>query len=175
MKSLRNLTILTLSLFTILFTSSCSKEEVLPQTESPELAAAGHGISLPSNPCGSPEIADLRDPFGNSFGSVELMNDKNDLYVHFELNPGWFVAEYKIYAGPLTGIPKNDAGTKLMVEKFSFLSSYRQPVNSTVARIPLGGLPSCPQLAVWTRGGTTQLLRQRHCNQIRLAGWKRGT
>lgn len=151
MNSFKNLTILSLSFFFILFASSCSKEEIRPQTEGPELAASGHAISLPSAPCGTPEVADLRDPSGNSFGSIELLNDKTDLYVHMELNQGWFVAEYKIYAGPLTGIPKNEVGTKLMIEKFPFVSTFRQPLNTVVARIPHGTLASCPQVVVWTR------------------------
>lgn len=130
---------------------SCEKETLSPESGAPELAAAsGHQINLPQNPCGTSTVLDIIDGGGNTFGVIELMNDRFNNYAYIRPAQGWFIDQYQLFMGPSNTVPLNDALTKLNMEKFPYQVDFNQPVNAELVSIPHGA-NNCNEVIIWMR------------------------
>jgi hypothetical protein len=79
-------------------------------------------------------------------GQMLITNDAANLYVPYTTSGGWFLDETHLYAGPLSGMPKNKSNVPIPGQ-FPYSQDHGKGVTSFTYTIPLSGLQSCYVIA----------------------------
>lgn len=132
---------------------ACERETVSPQaTIEPQLYGTT-GIVLPSPQCGSSAVTYITDASNGSFGTVEIANNAQNLYVTISMNSTRFLEELRVFAGDASGIDNDGAGN-LIMEGFQFQANFSAPQSRYTVILPTVGLGACSDIVLYGRVAT---------------------
>jgi hypothetical protein len=102
---------------------SCSTKESVSEVKNDSATpafAGGTGINRPASQCGPSEITSFVDATGTSFGSVEILNDQEEIYFLISLDGDLVLSDLSIFYGNPADLPLVSAGTAINAEGFDY-------------------------------------------------------
>ena len=136
----------------------CQKEVIRPEGQAgPELwSGSQDGIFRPDQQCGSSQFSDLVDGSATTYGTLEILNDEDNVYFLAEMNHGWMIQGVKVYAGDVLNLPKGNGGVMLLEEfPFQWVSSHLTGASTyTIAK---NGLASCTDIVFYVQAVQTDM------------------
>jgi hypothetical protein len=136
----------TLTLLSI-FAFGCQKEMITPEAGMPTSMKAIEGHYRPAQQCGASAFTTFNNG-ATSYGSLEILNDAENLYLLTDMNNGWFLADVKIFAGDPMNLPKGSNG-QIQTEEFGLQISHTPRVDRNTYSISTDGMGSCLGVTVW--------------------------
>lgn len=167
---MKRLVFLTITLLSLTF-FGCQKEIIAPEGNSePVIAQSLEGHVRPVQQCGSSSFTTFVNA-GTSYGSIEILNDAEQLYILTDMNNGWLLQSTKIFAGTTTDLPKAYGGT-IELEEFPFQMLHPRRVDKFTYTLPMASLPACFGVTVWAKATQVNMFGQ-VTNQVNL--WANGS
>ncbi len=137
---------LTVSLLALL-AFGCQKEMIVPATESATLQSSLEGHFRPASQCGSSAFTTFSDGT-SSFGSIEVLNSAEELFILTDMNNGWFLRDVKIFAGNPLDLPKGNTGD-IQVEEFPIQINHTTRVDRATYNLSTATLDPCYGITIW--------------------------
>lgn len=128
--------------------TGCEKELLEPSGNdslSPALRG-GIGHFRPDSQNGFSRFGEMTDGTG-TMGTVEILNDANDIYILMDMNPNLFLETVFVYFGTSNGIPTNSAGD-ILTEDFQFQAAIEGGAPKYTVTYPTSGLPICNDIVL---------------------------
>lgn len=153
-----NLKSITTLLLIALIAFGCQKEIITPDNnQGPELwAGSQDGLFRPDQQCGSSQISDIVDENAVSFGSLEILNDEDNIYLLATMNHGWLLQGVKVYAGNSVNIPKGNGGA-MQLEEFPFQWAHSRLTGASTYVISKNGLAGCTDFVFFAQAVQTDM------------------
>lgn len=123
------------------FLAGCATDpKVAPNSsELPEIEEFfGSGPDRPVNICGSSVMKNLENSTNDVLGEIEIVNDRDDLYLIVSLYHDWALEKLDLFVGRRSNIPM--AGSSVNTEAFEHNFNFGRPVNSRNFKLPLATL-----------------------------------
>lgn len=156
---LKSTTIISTFLMILLFSFGCEKEIITPEYQHPTAQLSGYNqIVRPSTQCAPSEFASLRDGSTN-FGSVEILNQGDELYLLFSLNNYKFLDEVRVFVGDKSQVPLNPDGN-IETELFHFKEVIAGGTNRYTMILKLDVVPACLDIFVSAKVSTRNMFGQ---------------
>lgn len=122
-------------------TFGCEKEVFEPATnETPALQAAA-GANYPDQQCGNSRTGSLIDDQGNSYGSVEVLNDEARIYLIIQMDNNYFVESVFANFGTTASIPVSN--NEMVMEDFMVQEIISGGKTTYTVSFPTSALPVC--------------------------------
>lgn len=154
-----------------LFFFGCEKEVILPQTnDAPELSLSTEGHSRPVSQCGSSAFTTFNNG-ATSYGSIEILNNAEQLFILTDMNNGWLLQNVKIFVGNPINLPKGYGGV-IELEEFPFQMIHTRMVDKYTYTLPIASLPTCFGVTIWAKAAQVNMFGQ-VTNQVDL--WANGS
>lgn len=129
-----------------LISVSCSnKEDVAAEAKGNTNAAffASNGIHRPALQCGTSQFSDLvSTTSGITAGNVEIVNDRNNVYLLFTMADDLVLSDLSIFYGNIADLPVSSDGSSIQSEAFantlsdagnSTLFTYSMPFSEAIS------------------------------------------
>lgn len=158
MKFLSQLFVLMI-IFTFAF--GCEKEIITPeQTHSPTIAFSGvEDLIRPDVQCGTSRFSDLKTDTGTPFGTVEILNDADNLYMLIDMEQGKFLNATQVFFGTSSAIPTDGNGNMLM-EDFQVQTIVARGASRYTIIVPKSSMPNCPDIVMWAQASEKNMFGQ---------------
>lgn len=167
---MKRFTILTITLLSLAF-FGCQKEIITPESNNePIIAQSLEGHVRPVQQCGTSAFTTFNNG-ATSYGSIEILNDAEQLYILTDMNNGWLLQSIKIFAGNTLDIPKAYGGT-IELEEFPFQMLHPRRVDKYTYTLPMASLPACFGVTIWAKATQVNMFGQ-VTNQVNL--WANGS
>jgi hypothetical protein len=105
------------------------------------------GHFRPDQQCGASAFTTL-DYGGISYGTVEILNDAEELYILTDMNNGWFLRDVKIFAGDPQDLPKANGGL-IEREEFPIQVNHASRVDRFTYTMSTANLNNCFGVTIW--------------------------
>ncbi|HHG85941.1 MAG TPA: hypothetical protein ENJ82_14435 [Bacteroidetes bacterium] len=153
-----------LILLTLFF--GCEKEIISPQSiNGPTLSASGlESLVRPDVQCGTSRFSVLKSSNGDLYGSVEVLNDADNVYLLIEMEPNKFLDATQAFFGTSSAIPTDGNGSILM-EDFQFQSIIARGAARYTIIMPLSSMPNCPDIVLWGQASQKNMFGQTVSNR----------
>lgn len=102
---------------------SCSTKEDVSAVKNDTAAPAftsGNGINRPATQCGASDITSFVDATGTAFASVEIVNDRDDVYLLITMDGDLVLSDLAVFYGNPADLPLVSAGTSINPEAFPY-------------------------------------------------------
>jgi hypothetical protein len=151
---MKSVFILTITLLT-LFTFGCQKEVLTTDNQDRLVMGSVEGHFRPAQQCGTSAFTNLVNG-GTSYGSLEILNDGENLYILTDMNDEWLLTNVKIFADNSVNLPKGSNGL-IQMEEFPFQMVHANMVDEFTYTLPISGLPSCMGITVWAQASQVDM------------------
>ncbi len=142
-----------------LFFFGCEKEVITPQSnDAPELTLSTEGHIRPTVQCGSSSYTTFKNGT-TPYGSVEILNNSEQLFILTDMNNGWLLESVKIFAGNTVNLPKGFGGT-IELEEFPFQMIHPRRVDKYTYTLPVASLPTCFGVTIWAKAAQVNMFGQ---------------
>jgi hypothetical protein len=147
--------IFTLSILALL-AFSCQKECIRPESNTPTEMKCVEGIFRPAQQCGASAFTTLKSA-GADYGSVEILNDAEQVYIITQMNADWFLADVKIFVGDANNIPRGNGGV-IQLEEFPLQINHPGRVAEYTYTMNTANMGACVGVTVWARAVQMNML-----------------
>lgn len=143
-----------LKLFSLLLITAlafgCEKEVITPDANIPTVLESGiEDLIRPDVQCGTSRFTDLKNNNGDQFGTIEILNDADNIYILIEMEHGKFLDAIQVYFGDQASIPNN--GTNIQMEDFQFQAVTDRGATRYTVIMPHASLPNCSDIVLWAQ------------------------
>jgi hypothetical protein len=128
----------------------CEKEVITPDANTPTAALNGiEDLIRPDVQCGTSRFSDIKNNNGDLYGTVEILNDADYIYMLIEMEHGKFLDAIQVYFGDQASIPNN--GTNIVMEDFQFQAVTDRGATRYTVIMPHSSLSSCSDIVLWAQ------------------------
>lgn len=132
--------------FIALLAFGCTKEEILPETN-PVSQGSMEGVVRPTQQCGTSAFTTLKSGAAD-FGSVEILNDDEQVFIITSMNQDWFLSDVKIYVGDPNAMPRGNGGV-IQLEEFPLQYNHPNRVSEYTYTVNTAAMGACVGVTMW--------------------------